>query len=118
MILTGKTEVIGEKPVRVTVSTTNPTLTDLRLKLGVRGDRPVTNCLRHDMARLMTQDGGRMYGFTHRPRDTSVNETSKLHNNNHICQKSVKHLIQQQQQANRHILVTQKWTNITKKKYL
>jgi hypothetical protein len=67
MILAGKTEVIGEKPVRVTVSTTNPTLTDLRLKLCARGGRPVNKCLSHDIARLMTQDCERMYGFTHIP---------------------------------------------------
>jgi len=36
-------KVIGQKPVRATVSTTNPTLIDLKLKLGVRGGRPVTN---------------------------------------------------------------------------
>jgi hypothetical protein len=33
-----------------TLSTTNPTTSGLGSNTELRGDRPVTNCLRHDMA--------------------------------------------------------------------
>jgi hypothetical protein len=42
----GKAEVLGKKPVRVILSTTNPTWIDP----GLRGERPATNCLSHGTA--------------------------------------------------------------------
>lgn len=41
----GKTEVLGVKPVPVTMSTTNLTLTDLRSNPGICGKRRASNCL-------------------------------------------------------------------------
>jgi hypothetical protein len=45
MILTGKTEELGAKPVPVPLSTTNPTWTDPGTHLGLCGERPVTKYL-------------------------------------------------------------------------
>jgi hypothetical protein len=44
----------GKACPSATLSTTNPTWTDLRSNPGLRGERPATNCLSHGMAFVYT----------------------------------------------------------------
>jgi hypothetical protein len=50
MILTGETEVLGEKPVPIcpnaTLPTTNPTWTGLVSNPDLRSEKPATSCLK------------------------------------------------------------------------
>jgi hypothetical protein len=51
MKLTGENRSIpGETSRIATLSTTNPTSTDPGSNTGLRGERPVTNCVRHGTA--------------------------------------------------------------------
>jgi hypothetical protein len=50
MILTEKTEELGEKPVSVSHCPPNPTWIDPGANLGLRGDSPATNRLSHGTA--------------------------------------------------------------------
>jgi hypothetical protein len=52
MIFAGETEVLGENLPSATLSTTNPTWTDLGANPGPRGERPATNRLSHGTAAL------------------------------------------------------------------
>jgi hypothetical protein len=48
----GKTEVLREKAVSLTLSTTNPTWTGLESNLGLHDKRTVTNHVSHDMGKI------------------------------------------------------------------
>jgi hypothetical protein len=55
MILTEETEVLGKIPVPVPLCpSTNPTWTGMRLKLGLRSERPANHWPSHGMARNLS----------------------------------------------------------------
>lgn len=53
MILTWKTEVLGEKTFPLSMLTINTTLTSLGLNLDLNSERLVTNCLSHGMTAMV-----------------------------------------------------------------
>jgi hypothetical protein len=59
IILTGKTEELGEETrPSATLSTTNLTWIDPNSNTGLRGERPVTNRLRHDTVSESVKERG------------------------------------------------------------